>query len=111
MTDELAPFTRNLVLIGASAGGVQALTALFLRIPADTRATFLVVLHVPPYEPSALHVVLSRATRMRVVAAMDGVPLEAGTVYVASPDCHGVLVQIVEGSIVRFAAILAMRSR
>ncbi|MGA6097959.1 chemotaxis protein CheB [Stutzerimonas marianensis] len=74
--------------MGASAGGVQALTALFLRIPADTRATFLVVLHVPPYEPSTLHVVFSRATRMRVVAAMDGVPQEVGTVYVASPGRH-----------------------
>lgn len=88
MGHELNIGARNIVVIGASAGGVQALTALFEQIDPETAASFLVVLHIPAYEPSALHSVLSRATNMRVIAAKGGEPIEAGTIYVASPDRH-----------------------
>jgi two-component system chemotaxis response regulator CheB len=83
--------TRNIVVIGASAGGVQALTTLFEHLPHDLPATFLVVLHIPAYAPSALPNVLSRVTAMPVVAADHNQPLKAGTVYVATPDRHLIL--------------------
>ena len=85
---QLDPRTRNIVVVGASAGGVQALEALFRALRADLRAAFLVVLHVPPHTPSGLDKVLGRATPMPVVIARDGQALEAGTVYVATSDHH-----------------------
>ncbi|WP_286790258.1 MULTISPECIES: chemotaxis protein CheB [unclassified Pseudomonas] len=80
--------TRNIVVIGASAGGVQALTKLFQSLPPGLPAAFLVVLHIPAYAPSVLPEVLSRVTQMRVVPADDSQPLEAGSVYVATSDRH-----------------------
>lgn len=80
--------TRNVVVIGTSAGGVQALVALFESLPANLPAAFLVVLHIPAHEPSVLHEILGRATAMRVVAAQDGARIEPGTVYVAIADRH-----------------------
>ena len=88
MTDELDAGVRNIVVIGTSAGGVQALIALFENLPADLPAAFLVVLHIPAHEPSVLHSILARVTSMRVVAAQEGQRIEAGTVYVAIADRH-----------------------
>ncbi|MBA1274033.1 chemotaxis protein CheB [Stutzerimonas azotifigens] len=80
--------TRNIVVIGASAGGVEALTALFKALPRDLPAAFLVVLHVPSHTPSVLHRVLGLASSMPVLPAKDGQLLEAATVYVANADRH-----------------------
>lgn len=93
MTDELDTNVRNIVVIGTSAGGVQALIALFENLPADLPAAFLVVLHIPAHEPSVLHSILSRVTSMRVVAAQDGQRIEARTVYVAIADRHLMLTE------------------
>lgn len=83
---------RNIVVIGASAGGVEALQYLFRSLPPDLPAVFLVVLHIPPYTPSALNAVLSRETSMPVLSVTEDQPLEAATVYVASADHHLVVV-------------------
>lgn len=85
---KLDPDTRNIVVVGASAGGVQALTALFQCLPSDLPAAVLVVLHIPAHTPSALHRILSSVTTMRVVEAQDNQALEARTVYVAIADRH-----------------------
>jgi two-component system chemotaxis response regulator CheB len=79
---------RNIVVIGASAGGVEALSALFRKLPEHLEAAVFVVLHISPYETSALHRILGRASRMRVVAAQNGETIVDGTVYVASADRH-----------------------
>ncbi|SHG70031.1 chemotaxis protein CheB [Pollutimonas bauzanensis] len=78
--------TRNIVVIGASAGGVEAFTTLFGHLPPDLRAAVLVVLHIPAHTPSQLHHILARTTPMRVVVAEDGQVPEAQAVYVASAD-------------------------
>ncbi|MBS7847538.1 chemotaxis protein CheB [Pseudomonas fluorescens] len=88
VTDGLDVDVRNVVVIGASAGGVQALISLFENLPSHVPAAFLVVLHIPAYEPSVLHKILSRSTSMRVVAARDGERIQPGTVYVAVADRH-----------------------
>jgi two-component system chemotaxis response regulator CheB len=88
VTDELDAGVRNIVVIGTSAGGVQALIALFENLPADLPAAFLVVMHIPAHEPSVLHSILARVTNMRVVAAQEGQRIEARTVYVAIADRH-----------------------
>lgn len=93
MTNELDVRARNVVVIGTSAGGVQALIALFESLPCDLPAAFLVVLHIPAHEPSVLDRILSRVTSMRVVAARDGERMEAGTVYVAIADHHLMLTE------------------
>ncbi|WP_434577988.1 chemotaxis protein CheB [Pseudomonas sp. Z1-6] len=95
MNGKLDASARNVVVIGTSAGGVQALMSFFEHLPSDLPAAFLVVLHIPAHEPSVLHSILSRVTRMRVKAAQDGERLEPGTVYVAVADRH--LVVTVEG--------------
>jgi two-component system, chemotaxis family, protein-glutamate methylesterase/glutaminase len=85
--------TRDIVVVAASAGGVEALRALlsYLRVPIP--ATFLVVLHVPATGGKVLPRILGRAGPLAASAAADGeVPLP-GHVYVAPPDCHMLLVE------------------
>jgi two-component system chemotaxis response regulator CheB len=79
---------RNIVVVGASAGGVEALRDLLRHLPAELAAPVLVVLHIPAYEPSRLDRILAPATPLKVVAAQDGQVLEPGVVYVASADRH-----------------------
>jgi two-component system CheB/CheR fusion protein len=75
-----------IVCIGASAGGVQALQALFEVLPDDTGAAFVVVMHLDPDRSSELQGVLSARTRMRVVQVADRTKLEPNHVYVIPPD-------------------------
>src|SRR5262245_16138969 len=75
-----------IVGIGASAGGVQALQALFGAIPDDTGAAFIVVLHLDPLGPSALREVPASRTKMPVEQVERSTRLEANKVYVIGPD-------------------------
>jgi hypothetical protein len=77
-----------LVVIGASAGGVDALRAVMRGLPPDLDAAVLVVLHIPRTAPSALPHILSRAGPLPATHAVHGEPLLAGRVYVAPPDYH-----------------------
>jgi two-component system, chemotaxis family, protein-glutamate methylesterase/glutaminase len=79
---------RDVVVVGASAGGVEALRELVGRLPVDFPACILVVLHVPPSGSSALPRILGRATPLRVKHAEEGERLERGTVLIAPPDRH-----------------------
>jgi two-component system, chemotaxis family, protein-glutamate methylesterase/glutaminase len=78
----------GVVAVGASAGGVEALQALVAGLPKDLQAVVLVVLHIPRQAPSALPSILSRAGPLPAVAATDGMPARAGTIYVAPADHH-----------------------
>jgi two-component system chemotaxis response regulator CheB len=78
----------RLIAIGASAGGVRAISDLVGALPADLDGAVLVVLHLSPTAHSALPSILARRTPLRVFGAVDGSPLETGTVYVAPPDFH-----------------------
>ncbi|GGQ63677.1 chemotaxis protein CheB [Couchioplanes azureus] len=79
---------RDVVVVGASAGGVEALRAFVGGLPANFPGTVLVVLHVPRDSPSALPAILSRSGPLPVTAAVDGEELGHGHVYVAPNDHH-----------------------
>ena len=78
----------GVVGVGASAGGVEALTQFVAGLPRDLRQAVLVVLHVAPSAPSVLGQILDRSGPLPAAAARDGEPLRAGRVYVAVPDRH-----------------------
>jgi two-component system, chemotaxis family, protein-glutamate methylesterase/glutaminase len=77
-----------LVVIGASAGGVEALRALVAGLPPDLDAAVLAVLHIPRTGPSALPKILGRAGPLPCASAVDGEPLRSGRIYVAPADHH-----------------------
>jgi two-component system chemotaxis response regulator CheB len=79
------PGLRRVVAIGASAGGVEALSYLVGQLPADLRASVFVVVHIPPSVTSVLPRILTRAGRLPAVHAVDEMPVESGEIYVAPP--------------------------
>jgi two-component system, chemotaxis family, protein-glutamate methylesterase/glutaminase len=79
---------QDVVVVGASAGGVEALRALVAGFPPDLPAPVVVVLHIPRRAPSALSAILDRSGPLDAVSAAHGSPLRDGTVYVAPADRH-----------------------
>lgn len=79
---------RDIVVIGASAGGIQALTNLVSGLPADLPAALFVVVHVPPYADSHLPEILERVSPLPAAHARDGEPIRPGQISVAPPDSH-----------------------
>lgn len=76
------------VVIGASAGAIEALSAILPRFPANTPACVIVVVHLPPDQNSMLPELFQRRCRLEVIEAEDQEPLRAGTIYFAPPDYH-----------------------
>lgn len=95
----MAAARRDLVVVGASAGGVEALTRFAASLPPDLPAAVAVVLHIPAGGQSALHHILSRSGPLRCSTAADRQPLLPGHVHVAPPDRH----VIVEGDELRLS--------
>jgi two-component system chemotaxis response regulator CheB len=79
---------RDIVVVGASSGGISALQTLFAGLPASLPAAVFVVLHIPAHAPSQLHHILARAGTLPVTQAVDGEPIVPGHVYVAPADRH-----------------------
>ena len=79
---------RDIIVIGASAGGVEALQRLVAGFPGDLPATVFLVLHVSPGTPSVLPDILSRAGPLPAVHAQDGEAPRRGRIYVAPSDHH-----------------------
>lgn len=76
------------VVIGASSGGVEALTRVLPALPADTRASVFVVLHLPRERGSLLVDVFAPRCKLPVREVHDKDPIAAGTIYFAPPDYH-----------------------
>lgn len=79
---------HSIVVIGASAGGVETLIRVVRGLPADLAATVCIVLHLAPGSPSALPLILQRASLLPCRPAEDGAPLRPGEILVAPPDRH-----------------------
>jgi len=76
------------IVIGASAGGVEALSVVLPALPARLRAAVFVVIHLPRERPSLLVDIFAAKCRVPVVEACDKEPVVPGTVYFAPPDYH-----------------------
>jgi two-component system CheB/CheR fusion protein len=72
--------------IGASAGGLEACTALLKALPVNPGMAFVVVQHLDPHHESILHKLLSRTTEMPVIQVEDGMVLKPNHVYVIPPN-------------------------
>ena len=84
----LASVADGVVVVGASAGGVEALVTFVATLPPNTRQAVCVVLHVSPAGTSAMPHILGRAAHLPVYSPVDGEPLLRGHIYVAPPDHH-----------------------
>jgi two-component system chemotaxis response regulator CheB len=93
------PRGQAVVVVGASAGGVEALASFAGSLPRDFPYPVLVVLHVSPTGRSVLPEILARAGTLPVISPRDGEDLLRGHMYVAPPNAHLVL----EDSIVRLS--------
>lgn len=76
------------IVIGASAGGVQALSTLLPTLPAKLGVPVLIVLHIPPDRPSQLADLFNARCEVPVREACDKEPAAPGTVFFAPPDYH-----------------------
>jgi two-component system, chemotaxis family, protein-glutamate methylesterase/glutaminase len=85
---ERAPEPSALLVLGASAGGVQALSEVVRALPARFDAAVFAVLHVSPYGRSAMPAILSRSGPLTAVHPADGEAIRPGRIYVAPPDLH-----------------------
>ena len=79
---------RDIILLGASAGGVEALIAVARALPVGLEAAVFVVLHVPPTGASVLPRLLGRAGGLPASHATNGETIQRGRIYVAPPDRH-----------------------
>ena len=79
---------HDIIVIGASTGGVEALIQLAKQLPRDLAASVLVVLHVSSQHRSYLPEILSRSGPLPAHHPKDGEPLEQGRIYVAPNDRH-----------------------
>lgn len=88
MTEGQVKKTRKVIVIGASAGGIDALREVLSRLPANLPAAILVVQHLRDEPTTHLPEYLAQRCRMQVRLAEDGLPVEPGVVYVAVPGQH-----------------------
>jgi two-component system, chemotaxis family, protein-glutamate methylesterase/glutaminase len=84
----LSPQSRDLIVVGASAGGVEALQSFVAHLPPDLPAAVAVTLHLPTGGTSALPSILNRAGPLQAVGAVQATRLQHGMVYVAPPNHH-----------------------
>jgi len=76
-----------IVGIGASAGGLEAFTALFKALLPDLGMAYVLVPHLDPLRESAIAQIVGRATAMPVIQIEDGMAIESDHVYVIPPNC------------------------
>src|SRR5687768_3508768 len=75
-----------IVAIGASAGGLEAITQLLKSLPPDTGMAYVYIQHLDPNHESMLSSILSKATKMKVVQAEHHVRIEPDHLFIIPPD-------------------------
>ncbi|MUG99252.1 chemotaxis protein CheB [Scytonema sp. UIC 10036] len=89
----------DIVVVGASAGGLKTFETLVSQLPSDFPAAVFIVWHISPDYPSMLPQILARVTSLPVAHAVDNEPIKTGRIYVAPPDRH----LLVESGFVRLS--------
>jgi two-component system, chemotaxis family, protein-glutamate methylesterase/glutaminase len=79
---------RDIIVIGASAGGLSAFNRIIKQLPEQLNAAVFIVWHVSPYSTSILPEILNRAGRLKAKHPADGESIEMGKIYIAPPDHH-----------------------
>lgn len=79
---------HDIIVIGASAGGVEALMRIVGDLPGNLPAAIFVVLHIPAESPSFLPGILSRSGSLTASHPKNGAEIECGHIYIAPPDQH-----------------------
>ncbi len=82
------PSPSDLVVVGASAGGVQAISTLVSTLPSDFPAPIVLAQHLDPTRPSNLDHILQRRTTLPVILVTSNAKLEAGKIYVVPSNRH-----------------------
>jgi hypothetical protein len=81
-------FGHDIIVMGASTGGVDALPRLIGSLPKDLPASVFIVLHISAQGPGLLPEIISRVAGLSVAHGIDGETVRQGHVYVAPPDHH-----------------------
>ena len=79
---------RNIIVIGASAGGFEAIKKIVNDLPGNLDASVLIVWHMSPDVRGVLPQVLNRFNKLPAIHARDKEPIKPGQIYVAPPDHH-----------------------
>lgn len=82
---------KDIIVVGASAGGIEALRVLIGALPADLSASLFIVVHTSPEAPGMLADIFDRCGRLPATYATDGERIETGRIYVAPTDRHLVI--------------------
>jgi len=82
---------RDIVVIGCSAGGVEALPRIIQQFPPDFEAAILIAQHLAPTHTPYLVTILQRSSRLPLEWAEQGAPVKPGHIVVTPPDLHLVL--------------------
>ena len=78
----------DIIVIGASAGGISALAKLVAPLPPSFAASIFVTVHIPEHSRSALPTILSQKGHLPALNPVDGEAIQMGRIYVAPPDRH-----------------------
>jgi two-component system chemotaxis response regulator CheB len=84
---------HDVIVIGGSTGAVAPLRALLAQLPGELNASIFVVLHMPTGSTGMLRTIASTVRHLPVRQAEDGMSIESGQVYLATPDCHLLLTE------------------
>jgi len=79
---------KDIIVIGASAGGFEAIQEIIGNLPADLQAAIFIVWHMSPNVRGLLPEVLNKKNTLKAAHAVDNEPIQHGRVYVAPPDHH-----------------------
>lgn len=87
---------HDIIVVGASAGGIDAFGKLISTLPEDFQAAIFLVMHIPAHYPSLLPEIFTRLGALPASHPIDGEPIRPGHIYIGLPDHH---LQLEEGSI------------
>src|SRR5919202_4706815 len=90
-SEQASPTASDLVVVGSSAGGIEALQVLLGNLPSDFPAPLVIAQHLDPHRPSGLAAILQRTSPLPVQVVTAQTPLQPGRIYVVPSNQHVVI--------------------